>query len=199
MDCLFGPVRNEHLTAQAADALARAEADSRKNGAPAQRFVDFMRSTRDSWSRERRVAGKAEWTCGKANPRFVVTPLTASAHDARSLYEDLYRQRGEMENRIEERQLDLFADGASAHSMRANRLRLWFASMAYVLLCALRRLGLAHTRLAAATCESLRLEPLEIAAWVRIGVRRIEIAMDTNHPFRDEFRTARRRLSAAAA
>ena len=82
--------------------------------------------------------------------------------------------------------------------MRANQLRLWFASMAYVLLCALRRIGLAHTRLAVATCGSLRLEPLKIAAWVRIGVRRIEIAMDTNHPFQDEFRTARRRLSAAA-
>ena len=83
--------------------------------------------------------------------------------------------------------------------MRANQLRLWFASMAYVLLCALRRLGLAHTRLAAATCGSLRLKLLKIAAWVRIGVRRIKIAMDTNHPFQDEFRTARRRLSAAAA
>ncbi len=103
-----------------------------------------------------------------------------------------------MENRIEECQLDLFADRTSAHSMRANQLRLWFASMAYVLLCALRRLGLAHTRLAAATCGSLRLKLLKIAAWVRVSVRRIKIAMDTNHPFQDEFRTARRRLSAAA-
>ena len=104
-----------------------------------------------------------------------------------------------MENRIEERQLDLFADGASAHGTRANRVRLRFASMAYALLCALRRLGFARTRLAVATCGSLRREPLEIAAWVRIGVRRIEIAMDTNHLFEDEFRTARRRVSAAAA
>ena len=83
--------------------------------------------------------------------------------------------------------------------MRANRLRLWFAAMAYVLLCALRCLGLAHTRLAVATCGSLRLELLKIAAWVRVSVRRIEIAMDTIHPFQDEFRTARRRLSAATA
>ena len=171
VDYLFGLARNERLAAQVAD---------------------FMRSTRDSWSRERRVVGKAEWTRGKANPRFVVTSLAASAHDARSLYEDLYCQCGEMENRIEECQLDPFAAGASAHGMRANQLRLWFASMAYVLLCAVRRLGLAHTCLAAATCGSLRLELLEIAAWVRIGVRRIEIAMDTNPPFRDEFRTARR-------
>ena len=104
-----------------------------------------------------------------------------------------------MENGIEERQLDPFANSASAHGMRANQLRLRFAAMAYVLLCALRRLGLAHTRLAAATCGSLRPELLKIAAWVRIGSRRIEIAMDTNHRFQDEFRTARRRLSAAAA
>ncbi len=198
VDYLFGLARNDRLAAQVADALAEAEADSERSGAPARRFADFMWSTRDSWSRERRVVGKAEWTRGKANPRFVVTSLAASAHDARSLYEDLYCQRGEMENRIKECQLDLFSDRTSAHSMRANQLRLWFASMAYVLLCALRRLGLAHTRLAAATCGSLRLKLLKIAAWVRVSVRRIKIAMDTNHPFQDEFRTARRRLSAAA-
>ena len=104
-----------------------------------------------------------------------------------------------MENCIKERQLDLFADGASAHGTRANRVRLRFASMACVLLCALRRLGFARTRLAVATCGSLRLEPLEIAAWVRICVRRIEIAMDTNHPFQDEFCAARKRSPAAAA
>ena len=183
VDYLFGLARNDRLAAQVVDTLAEAEADGRESGAPARRFTDFMWSTRDSWSRERRVVGKAEWTRGKANPRFVVTSLAASAHDARSLYEDLYCQRGEMENRIKECQLDLFADRTSAHSMRANQLRLWFASMAYVLLCALRRLGLAHTRLAAATCGSLRLKLLKIAAWVRIGVRRIKIAMDTNHPF----------------
>ena len=149
-----------------------------------------MRSTRDNWSRERRVVAKAAWTHGKANPRFVVASLAARKYDARSLDEDFYRQRGEMENRIEERQLDLFADRTSAHGMRANRLRLRFASMAHAPLRALRRLGLAHTRLAIATCGSLRLEPLKIAAWVRIGTRRIEIAMGTNHPFQDEFRIA---------
>ena len=158
-----------------------------------------MRSTRDSRGRERRVVGKAEWPHGKANPRFVAASLAARKYDARSLDEDLSCQRGEMENRIEEHQLDPFADRTSAHGVRANRLRLWFASMAYVLLCALRRLGLAHTRRAAAMCGSLRLEPLEIVAWVRIGVRRIELAMDRNPPFQDEFRAARRRLSAAAA
>ena len=109
-----------------------------------------MRSTRDSRGCERRVAGKAKWTHGKANPRFAIASLAASAHDAQSLHEDLYCPRAEMENRIEERQLDPFADRASAHGMRANRLRLRFASMAYVLLCTLRRPGLAHTRLAAA-------------------------------------------------
>ena len=102
--------------------------------------------TRDSRGCGRRVVGKAKWTRGKANPRFVAASLAVRGYDARNLHEDLSCQRGEMENRIKERQLDLFADAASAHGIRANRLRLRFASMAYVLLCALYRLGLGHTR-----------------------------------------------------
>ena len=159
-----------------------------------------MRSTRDSRGRERRVVAKAEWTHGKANPRFVIASLAAREYDARSLDEELYRQRGEMENRIEECQLDPFADGASAHGMRANRTP---PAVRVDGLCAALRLAppsLAHTRLAVATCGSLRLEPLKIAAWMqRIGVRLLEIAMDTDHSFQDVFRTAQRRLSAAAA
>ena len=102
-----------------------------------------------------------------------------------------------MESRIEECQLDLFADRTSSHGLRANRLRLWFASPAYESVCAVRRLGLAGTRLAVAACGSVRLKPFRIGAWVRVGVRRIKIAMDSDHPFREEFRIARRRLSAA--
>lgn len=158
-----------------------------------------MWRTRESWGCARRVVARAEWTHGKANPRFVVASLGADEYNARRLYEDLYCQRGEMENRIEECQLDLFADRTSAHGLRANRLRLWFASMAYELVCAVRRLGLAGTRLAAATCGSVRLKLFEIGAWVRVSVRRIRIAMDTDRPFREEFRIARRRLSAVAA
>ena len=89
-------------------------------------------STLDSWSRSRRVVGKAEWTGGEANPRFVVTSLVRAEHEARHLYEKVYCARGDMENRIKECQLDLFADRTSAKTMRANQLRLWFAAMAYV-------------------------------------------------------------------
>ena len=115
----------------------------RRAAQPARRFKDFQWTTRDSWSRRRRVIGKAEWTQGEANPRFIVTSLTRARRRARHLYEEIYCARGEMENRIKECQLDLFADRTSAATMRANQLRLWFASMAYVLLCALRRIGLA--------------------------------------------------------
>ena len=157
-----------------------------------------MWSTLDSWSRVRRVVGKAEWTRGEANPRFVVTSLTPERADARSLYEDLYCARGEMENRIKECQLDLFADRTSAATMRANQLRLWFAAMAYVLLCALRRIGLAHTQFAEATCGTIRLKLLKIGALVRISVRRIKVAMSSACPWQDEFALAHVRLRNAA-
>ena len=145
------------------------------------------------------MIGKAEWTRGEANPRFVVTSLKREEADARSLYERIYCARGEMENRIKECQLDLFAGRASAASMRANQLRLWFASMAYVLLCALRRIGLAHTQFAEATCGTLRLALLKIGALVRRSVRRITLAMASGHPFQNEFALAHARITAAAS
>ena len=149
-----------------------------------------------SWSRQRRVIGKAEWTRGEANPRFVVTSLQRGEIDARVLYERVYCARGDMENRVKECQLDLFAGRASAATMRANQLRLWFASMAYVLLCALRRIGLPHTQIAEATCGTLRLALLRIGAQVRRSVRRIKLAMASAHPFQDEFALAHARLTA---
>ena len=129
-------------------------------------------STLDSWSRTRRVIGKAEWTNAQANPRYIVTSLPSGTVDARRLYEVIYCARGEMENRIKECQLDLSADRTSAATMRANQLRLWFASFAYMLLCALRRIGLAHTHFATATCGTIRLKLLKIKALVRLSVRR---------------------------
>src|SRR6202165_3874961 len=155
-------------------------------------------TTRDSWSRQRRVVAKAEWTEGQANPRFVVTSLSREEHEARHLYEKLYCARGEMENRIKECQLDLYADRTSAKTMRANQLRLWFASMAYVLLCALRRIGLAHTQFARASCGTIRLKLLKIGALVRTSVRRIKLAMPTAFPYQAEYRAAHAALSAAA-
>ena len=138
-------------------------------------------------------------TGGEANPRFVVTSLKPAEVDGRHLYEKVYCARGEMENRIKECQLDLFADRTSAATMRANQLRLWFASMAYVLLCALRRIGLAHTQFAEATCGTIRLKLLKIGALVRVSVRRIKVAMASACPWQDEFALAHRRLSNAAA
>jgi hypothetical protein len=197
VDYLFGLARNVRLVEELAAELAGAAAESVKTQAPARRFKDFMWTTRDSWSRRRRVVGKAEHTQGEANPRFVVTSLTAERADARALYEDLYCARGEMENRIKECQLDLFADRTSAATMRANQLRLWFASMAYVLMAALRRIGLAATKLANATCGSIRLKLLKIGALVRVSVRRVRIAMASGHPAQRDWALAYAALGAA--
>ena len=127
----------------------------------------------------------------------MVTSLKRGEAPARFLYEDLYCARGEMENRIKECQADLFADRTSAATMRANQLRLWFASLAYVLLCALRRIGLAHTQFAEATCGTIRLKLLKIGALVTVSVRRIRFAMASACPSAQEWRLAAARLARA--
>jgi len=200
VDYLFGLARNRRLQAEIAAEMAEAEAASAAaEGRPARRFKDFMWTTRKSWSRRRRVVAKAEWTQGKANPRFVVTSLAADEIAARALYEETYCARGEMENRIKECQLDLFADRTSTHTMGANQLRLWFASMSYVLLCALRRIALLGTALATATCGTIRLKLLKIGALVRTSVRRVKIAMASSYPWQRQWALAYQRLTAAAA
>jgi hypothetical protein len=199
VDFLFGLARNERLEAAIRNEMMQASLDSLRTGRAARRFKDFMWSTLDSWSRNRRVVGKAEVTRAEANPRFVVTSLKSSEVTAQYLYERIYCARGEMENRIKECQLDLFADRTSAATMRANQLRLWFASMAYVLLCALRRIGLAHTQFADATCGTIRLKLLKLGALVRISVRRIKFAMASACPWQNEFALAHVRLRNAVA
>jgi Transposase DDE domain group 1 len=199
VDFLFGLARNARLAAEIAAELAEARAEAEASGKPARRFRDFTWSTLDSWSRSRRVIGKAEWTGGEANPRFVVTSLKPAEAEARHLYEAVYCARGEMENRIKECQLDLFAGRTSAATMRANQLRLWFAAAAYVLLCALRRIGLAHTQFAATTCATLRLQLLKIGALVRVSVRRVSIGMASAHPWQHEFALAHAMLRRAGA
>ncbi len=198
VDFLFGLARNARLEETVKSELIAASIDAIRSGRPARRFKDFRYATLDSWSRERRVIGKAEVTGDKANPRFIVSSLTPAEIDGRRLYEKIYCARGEMENRIKECQLDLFADRTSAATMRANQLRLWFASMAYVLLCALRRIGLAHTQFADATCGTIRLKLLKLGALVRISVRRIKVAMASACPWQDEFALAHLRLGMAA-
>lgn len=198
VDYVFGLARNTRLVAMIETELAAAKAVAETTGRAARRFKDFPWSTLDSWSRSRRVIAKAEWTKGEANPRFVVTSLKRAETGARKLYEDIYCARGDMENRIKECQLDLYADRTSAATMRANQLRLWFASMAYVLLCALRRIGLAETAFADATCGTIRLKFLKIGALVRISVRRIRIAMASACPSAEDWGHAARRLATAA-
>jgi hypothetical protein len=198
VDFVFGLAKNDRLNIMIKTELDRAAAKSRRTGQPARCFKDFRWTTRSSWSRQRRVVAKAEWTQGEANPRFVVTSLTRAECKARYLYEKVYCARGEMENRIKECQLDLYADRTSTATMRANQLRLWLASMAYVLLCALRRIGLRHTHFAKATCGTIRLKLLKIGALVRVSVRRIKIAMASGCPAAQAWGLAAIRLVAAA-
>jgi Transposase DDE domain group 1 len=197
VDFVFGLARNGRLVDEIYVELANAEEDARRTGRPARRFKDFSYQTLDSWSRRRRVVAKAEWTGGEANPRFIVTSLRPHEALARPLYEDVYCARGEMENRLKECQGDLFADRTSAATMRANQLRLWFASFAYALLCAVRRIGLAHTQFADATCGTIRLKLMKLAGLVRVSARRIKFSLATACPYADEWRLAAARLAHA--
>jgi hypothetical protein len=198
VDFVFGLARNARLTAEIEAELLAAEAEAAATGKPARRFKDFRYATLDSWSRRRRVIGKAEWTQGEANPRFIVTSLKKAETDGRFLYEKVYCARGEMENRIKECQGDLFADRTSTATMRANQLRLWLASFAYVLICAVRRIGLAHTQFADATCGTIRLKLLKLAGLVRISARRIKFALASACPHANEWRLAAARLPPTA-
>ena len=201
VDYLFGLAPNPRLKAVLAREAWQAKRLCERTGKAARLFRDFAYQTETSWSRPRRVVGKAEHLPaggdragegrGGANPRFVVTSLARKRIDARALYEDLYCARGEMENRIKEQQLDLFADRTSSATLQANQLRLWFSSMAYVLLNELRRIALRHTRFADATCGSIRLKLLKIGALVRQSVRRIKFAMASGFPCQTEFALAR--------
>ena len=190
VDYVFGWARNERLVGQIGEDLAAAAAESLARGGPVRHFAELNWRTLDSWSRPRRVVAKAEHLPQGSNPRFIVTSLDAGIIDARTLYEDVYCARGEVENRIKEQQLDLFADRTSAATLRANQLRLWFASFAYLLLEALRRIGLRHTQFAAATCGTIRLKLLKIGAQVRRSVRRIKIAMASACPYQAEYHLA---------
>jgi hypothetical protein len=196
VDYLFGLARNSRLLEELAIDLAWAESEHQETGKPARRFKDFFYATRDSWSRRRRVIGKAEHLAKGANPRFVVTSLKRQVIDGRTLYETVYCARGDMENRIKECQLDLFADRTSTRTMAANQLRLWFSSFAYVLMQALRRIALPHTELAQATCGTIRLKLLKIGARVTVSVRRIKIAIASACPYQSEFALAHARLRA---
>lgn len=187
VDYVFGLAKNQRLTRILGGELHAAQQAFEATRQPARVFKDFTYRTKKSWSRERRVVGKAEHLAAGANPRFVVTSLPAEREPAQPLYEQRYCGRGEMENRIKEQQLYLFADRTSCRTMRANQLRLWLSSAAYVMLAALRQHGLPGTSLQKARCDTIRLKLLKIGAVVRVTVRRVWFALAESYPYRALF------------
>jgi len=187
VDFILGLAKNERLKKIIGGQLHQAKMQSEATGEASRVFKDFSYRTRKSWSVERRVVGKAEHLRKGSNPRFVVTSLSDDKYDARTLYEDEYCARGEMENRIKEQQLYLFADRTSAHTMRANQLRLWLSSVAYTLLQVIRQVGLKGTPLARARCDSIRLKLLKIGARVRVTVRRVYLSLAETCPYQELF------------
>jgi Transposase DDE domain group 1 len=196
VDYLLGLAKNCRLEQALAAELEQARQQYEQTRKAARRFQDFAYQTRDSWSRQRRVVGKAEYLDKGPNPRFVVTSLSAEEFPAQTLYEEHYCARGEMENRIKEQQLDLFADRTSAETLRANQVRLWFSSVAYLLLHELRQWALRATDLAKAHCGTIRTKLLKIGAQVRISVRRIWVSLASGFPYEAIFQLAYGNLEA---
>lgn len=199
VDFIFGLAKNPRLEKRIASSLKEVKSEAERTGQKARLFLELRYRTEDSWSRERRVVAKAEHIGDKSNPRFVVTSFSVLQWETQPLYEDLYCARGDMENRIKEQQLYLFADRTSAHTMRANQLRLWFASVAYVLLNLLRRFGLRGTELERAQAGTIRLKLLKLGAVVRISVRRVVLSLSAAAPVRDLFARIAEALRAAPA
>jgi hypothetical protein len=195
---VFGLARNSRLRGKIAKPLKKARRKFFRTGGTAARIYRELRyRTRDSWSRTRRVVAKAEYLEKGENPRFVVTNIDPGTMPAQLLYEELYCARGEMENRIKEQQLYLFADRTSSHTMRANQLRLWFSSVAYCILSALRRVGLCGTQFAKAQCHTIRLKLLKIGARISVSARRILVSLASGYPYQREFSRIVENLSQA--
>ena len=183
MDYVFGLSQNDRLHKQIAPQMAQAEKQFMETKAPARVFTEFFYATQETWSRQRRVIAKAEHIDNKGNPRFVVTTLSQAEVGAQELYEKIYCARGECpENRIKEQQLDLFADRTSTGKMWSNQLRLYFSSIAYVLLQTLRRTALAGTELEKAQCGTIRRKLLKIGAQIRVTVRKVWVSLSSGYP-----------------
>lgn len=184
---VFGLAKNKRLLRIIGRQLHEAKLQFDQQQKAARVFSEFTYQTHKTWQRERRVVAKAEHLEKGANPRFVVTSLSAEQFAAQALYEELYCARGEMENRIKEQQLALFADRTSTELMRGNQLRLYFSTLAYQLMQGLRRLGLQGTEMAQAQCQTIRLKLLKIGAQVQITVRRVRLSLAAGYPFREIF------------
>jgi len=193
VDYVIGFAKNERLKELVREPLDEAARRFEQTGEPARVFTEFSYRTRESWSRARRVVAKAEHLEKGSNPRFVVTSYTAEQWPARELYETLYCARGDMENRIKE-QLCLFSDRTSTAWMRSNQIRLYFSSLAYLLMQALRQLGLKGTALAQAQCDTIRLKLLKIGALIRITVRKVWFSLASGYPYAELFATVHARL-----
>lgn len=190
VDYVLGLARNPRLSGVIADEMQANRSIVERTGRPARSYKDFRYRTRNSWSCERRVVGKAEVLVGKQNPRFVVTSLALDELDAVSLYEDVYCARGDMENRIKEQQLGMFADRTSSHTMRANQLRLWLSSLAYALVNELRAVGLKGTELATAQVGTIRTRLLKVGAIIHQSVRRVKVALSSAFPLKEVWAAA---------
>jgi len=187
VDYVIGLAKNDRLIDEIEAELLQADQEFEQTGKPVRIFKEFSYRTLKTWSRSRRVIAKAEHLAKGSNPRFIVTSLPKGELSPAHIYERIYCARGEMENRIKEQQLGLFADRTSAATMRANQLRLYFSSFAYMLMHALRRLGLKGTELAHAQCSTIRLKLLKIGAQIQITVRRIWIRMAGGYPYSESF------------
>lgn len=197
VDYVIGLAKNARLVRALGEQLQQAKCAFEQTGQAARFFRDFTYRTKTSWSRERRVVGKAEHLVGGANPRFVVTSLPAERVEARTLYEETYCARGEAENRIKEQKL-LFACRDSCTSMRANQIRVLLSTVAYVLHRALREYGLRGTDLSEARCDTIRLKLFKIGAVIKISVRRVLVELSQAYPFQNLFRQVWENLSALA-
>jgi hypothetical protein len=191
---VLGLRRNKRLEKMIAKDLKKAKKKYKKTKRPAKRYKNLKYRTLDSWSHRRRVVAKAEHLENGENPRFVVTTLTKDEAKARALYEDIYCARGDMENRIKEQQMGLFADRTSTHTLRANQLRLWFSSVAYVLMNELRRVGLRKTGFKNAQCWTIREKLFKIGAVISFSVRRMVISMASAFPYWKDFQRCLRNI-----
>ena len=187
IDFLFGLPKNSRLGKEIEEELALAKALFQCSGEASRIFKDFCYKTLDSWRWQRRVVGKAEHLAKGSNPRFVVTSLKAEEYDAKNLYEKVYCARGDMENRIKEQQLMLFADRTSTNKMLSNQVRLYFSSLAYTLMQTLRRIGLVDTDMAKAQCTTIRLKLFKIGARIRVTVRKVWISFAEGYPYKSIF------------
>jgi len=187
VEYILGLAKNSRLEKLIKKDLKKAKRKFKRTGKPSKRYRNLHYRTLSTWSKKRRVVAKAEHLDKGANPRFVVTTLTKEEYGARALYEDVYCARGDMENRIKEQQMGMFADRTSTHTLRANQLRLWLSSLAFVLVSELRRVGLRATALESAQSWTIRERLFKIGATVAVSVRRIVVSMATAYPWKEVF------------